>query len=386
MTLQDIKDIAENWRWREAWARITFLVRRELLTIWRDKRSRSVLIVPPLLQLLLFGYAATFDVNNVPLAVFNEDMSVESRDLVAKFTASPTFADEARVTSMHEARQLVDADKVVMVLHIPPTFARDMKSGRGANIQLILDGRQSNTALIASSYVNTIVDDFTRERMALMGQRSQSPVLVQRAWFNPNMTSQWFIVPGLVATLTMIIASIITSLSIAREKELGTFEQLLVTPLRPYEILIGKIIPAATLALMEGLALGMLGMLMFGVPLRGDVLLLILGLATFMLSVTSCGLMISSLTATQQQAQIAAFCFIMPCVILSGFTTPIENMPQWIQVITYFNPLRYILTICRGIFLQDMPALVVLHNLWPMALIGLGTGAAAITMFRRRVM
>ncbi|MBL8629501.1 MAG: ABC transporter permease [Rhodospirillaceae bacterium] len=379
-------ETATHWRWREAWARILFLVRREYLTIWRDKRSRTVLIVPPLAQLLLFTYAATFEVNNVPLAVFNEDMSLESRDLVAKFTASPTFTGEARVTSMAEAQDLVDSDKVLVVLRIPAHFARDLKNGQGANIQLILDGRQSNTALIASSYANTIIDDYVRERATLMGQRPTPPVLVQRAWFNPNMTSQWFIVPGLVATLTMIVASVITSLSIAREKELGTFEQLLVTPLRPYEILIGKIIPAASLAVAEGLALGILGMLMFDVPLRGDVLLLVLGLATFMLSVTSCGLMISSLTSTQQQAQIAAFCFIMPCVILSGFTTPIENMPQWVQVITYFNPLRYILTISRGIFLQDMPALVVLHNLWPMVLIGVGTGIGAIIMFRRRVL
>jgi ABC-2 type transport system permease protein len=381
-----MSDVAYAWRWREAWARISFLVRREFATIWRDKRSRSVLIAPPLIQLLLFSYAATFEVNNVPLAVFNEDMSLESRELVARFTASPTFSGEARVTSMHEAQGLVDSDKILMVLHIPAHFARDLKSGRGANIQVVMDGRQSNTALIASSYVNAIVDDFAREWSAQHGAARNNPLLVQRAWFNPNMTSQWFIVPGLVATLTMIVAAVITSLSIAREKELGTFEQLLVTPLRPYEMLIGKIIPAASLALVEGLLLGVLGMIMFGVPLRGDVLLLVLGLATFMLSVTSCGLMISSLTNTQQQAQIAAFCFIMPCVILSGFTTPIENMPDWIQAITYANPLRYILTISRGIFLQDMPPLVVLHNLWPMAVIGLVTGIGAITMFRRRVL
>ncbi|MBL8644267.1 MAG: ABC transporter permease [Rhodospirillaceae bacterium] len=381
-----IAETLDHWRWREAWARIAFLVRREYLAIWRDKRSRAVLIAPPLIQLLLFSYAATFEVNHVPLAVFNEDMSVESRELVARFTASPTFTDIARVTSMREAQDLVDRDKALMVLRIPATFGRDLKSGHGANIQLILDGRQSNTALIALSYANTIVADYSRERAAQMGVRNPPSVLVDRAWFNPNMTSQWFIVPGLVATLTMIVATVITSLSIAREKELGTFEQLLVTPLRPYELLIGKIIPAASLALMEGLLLGVLGMAMFGVPLRGDVALLILGLALFMLSVTSCGLMISSLTSTQQQAQIAAFCFIMPCVILSGFTTPVENMPDWVQVITYADPLRYILIISRGIFLQDMPPLVVLHNLWPMALIGVITGLGAIIMFRRRVL
>jgi ABC-2 type transport system permease protein len=372
-------------RWRESLARIYFLVRREVLTIWRDKKSRTVLIIPPILQLFLFSYAATFDVNTVPLAVFNEDMSLDSRELVARFTASKTFVDIARVTSLREGQDLIDHDKALMLLRVPPTFARDLKAGRAADIQVIVDGRQSNTALIALGYVNAIVEDYSRERAELAGQPRPASVLVQRAWFNPNMTSQWFIVPGLVATLTMIIAAVITSLSIAREKELGTFEQLLVTPLRPYELLIGKLAPAVALALGEGLLLGVMGIWFFGVPLRGDVAMMILGLAVFLMSVTSCGLMISALTATQQQAQIAAFCFIMPCIILSGFTTPIENMPGWVQAITYLNPLRYVLVINRGIFLQDMPALVALNQIWPMALIGVATGIGAIMMFRRRV-
>ena len=374
------------WRWREALSRILFLVRREFLTIWRDKRSRSVLIIPPVLQLFLFSYAATFEVNDVPLVVFNQDMSLESRDLVAKFTASKTFKVVKQVTSAQEGQILIDRAKALMVIRVPPDFARDLKSGHAPEIQVIVDGRQSNTALIALGYVNSIVDDFTRERARTLGQVTVGPILVQRAWFNPNMTSQWFIVPGLVATLTMIIAAVITSLSIAREKELGTFEQLLVTPLRPYEILIGKLVPAVVLGLAEGLLLGVMGIIFFGVPLRGDVLMLILGLLVFLLSVTSCGLMISALTATQQQAQIAAFCFIMPCVILSGFTTPIENMPGWVQVLTYFNPLRYVLVINRGIFLQDMPVSVVFANLWPMALIGVATSIGAIILFRRRVL
>lgn len=374
------------WRWREALVRILFLVQREFFTIWRDQRTRSVLFIPPILQLFLFSYAATFDVNEVPLVVFNQDMSLESRDLVAKFTSSATFHTVARVTSLEEGRNLIDRGKALMVLSIPPDFARLLKSGQSPQVQVIVDGRQSNTALIASGYVNSIVGDYSQERARLSGQTLSAPILIQRAWFNPNMNSQWFIVPGLVATITMIIAAVITSLSIAREKELGTFEQLLVTPLRPYEILIGKLVPAIVLGLAEGLLLGVLGILFFGVPLRGDVLMLVLGLLTFLLSVTSSGLMISALTATQQQAQIAAFCFIMPCVILSGFTTPIENMPGWVQIITYANPLRYILVINRGIFLQDMPASVVLSNLWPMAVIGLITSYAAIALFRRRVL
>jgi ABC-2 type transport system permease protein len=372
-------------RWRSAVGRIWFLVRREFLTIWRDKRSRSVLIVPPILQLVLFSYAATFEVNHVPLVVMNEDMSLESRELVSRFTGSDTFTDYARVSSMDEGYALIDSARALMLLRIPPTFSRDLKSGRSPQIQVIVDGRQSNTALIALGYVGSIVETYSAERARTLGLPGPPSVVVQRAWFNPNMNSQWFIIPGLVATLTMIIAAVITGLSIAREKELGTFEQLLVTPLRPYEILIGKLIPAVVLALGEGLLLGAMGILLFGVPFRGDVAIMVLGLLVFLLSVTSCGLMISALVSTQQQAQIAAFCFIMPCVVLSGFTTPIENMPGWVQAITYLNPLRYILVINRGVFLQDMPALVALQQIWPMAIIGLITGAAAIMMFRRRV-
>jgi ABC-2 type transport system permease protein len=373
-------------RWRASFARIGFLVRREFLAIWRDKRSRAVLIVPPILQLFLFSYAATFEVNNIALAVFNEDRDGLGREFVAHLAASPTFTDVARVTSMTGAAALVDSAEAMMVLRIPPTFGADVKSGRGADVQVIVDGRQSNSALIALNYVNTIAETFGADQARALGSSATPPRIVTRAWFNPNMDSKWFIVPGLVATLTMIVATIVTALSIAREKELGTFEQLLVTPLRPFELLIGKITPAAVLGMGEGLLLGALGMAFFDVPLRGDVGLLILGLAVFLLSVTSCGLTISALTSTQQQAQIAAFCFVMPAVILSGFTTPIENMPGWIQALTYLNPLRYVLVINRGVFLQEMPTAVVLGQLWPMALIGLVTGLGAITLFRRRVL
>jgi ABC-2 type transport system permease protein len=373
-------------RLRESWARIWFLIRREFLSIWGDKRSRAVLIGPPILQLFLFTYAATFEVNDITLAVFNEDRGALSRDLVARFTATPTFSDVGRVVSMTEAAALVDRGRAMMVLRIPATFSADVKSGHGAEIQVIVDGRQSNSAVIALNYVNTIVENFAADLAQGNGGATIPVRAVARAWFNPNMDSKWFIVPGLVATLTMIIATIITALSIAREKELGTFEQLLVTPLRPVELLIGKIAPAAVLGLGEGLLLGVLGVWFFGVPMRGDIGLLMLGLVVFLLSITSLGLMISALTSSQQQALIAGFSFLMPAVILSGFTTPIANMPEWVQALTYLNPLRYVLIINRGVFLEDMPAHVVFAQLWPMALIGLATGAAAIMLFRRRVL
>jgi ABC-2 type transport system permease protein len=371
-------------RLRESFNRIWFLIRREFASVWRDQRTRAILFIPPVLQLFLFTYAATFEINDVPIAVLNEDMGAPSRDFVARMTASPAFRDVVRLSSAREIKTIIDRGDVLMAVRIAPDFSRRLAAGKSADVQVIVDGRQSNTALIALSYINEIVERFSLER-ASGTDRARPPVLVTRAWFNPNFSSQWFMVPGLVASLTMIIATVITSLSIARERELGTLEQLLVTPLRPTEILIGKIIPAAVLGLAEGLALGILGVLVFDIPVRGELWLLVGSLIVFLMSVTSFGLMISALTATQQQAQIAAFCFIMPCVILSGFTTPVENMPDWIQTLTYANPLRYILTINRGVFLQDMPPGVVFDNLWPMAVIGVITAFFAMRMVSRRL-
>jgi ABC-2 type transport system permease protein len=380
-----------GWDWRASFQRIWFLVRREFLAIWKDKRSRTVLILPPIIQLFVFSYAATFDVKNAKLGILNEDMGPASRELVARFSASEAFDPVALLTTGREIAPLIENERAVAVLRIGPTFSRDlMNGGNGAaapSIQFIVDGRHSNTALIASGYVNGIIEDFSRAHaVSLPGITPQvMPRLVSHAWFNPNFESRWFIISGLVATLTMIVAAITTALSVARERELGTFEQLLVTPLRPLEILIGKMLPPAVLGLLEGILLALIGVFIFNVPLRGDWLLLVSSLGIFLLSITSLGLMVSSLTATQQQAMIAAFCFLMPAIILSGFATPIENMPEWLQTITYLNPLRYMLVISRGIFLQDMTAGIVLANIWPMALIGAVTASAAAWLFRNRL-
>jgi ABC-2 type transport system permease protein len=370
----------------EAWRRIAALVVREILAIWRDKRGRVVLILPPIMQLFVFSYAATFDLQHAPLAILNEDMGLPSRELVARFTASHAFTPAARLASDAEIAPVIENGRALAVLHIGPTFSRDLGAGRPPQVQVIVDGRQSNTALIALSYVTDIVAAFGRERAAEQGLRpAGGPQLVVRAWFNPNLDTQWFIIPGLVATLTMIIAMLTTALSVARERELGTFEQLLVTPLRPWELFVGKVLPPALIAFAEGAVLAVLGIVIFGVPLRGEVALMVIGLAVFMLSVTSVGLMISTFTSTQQQAQIASFCVVMPCIILSGFTTPIDNMPTWVQVLTYLNPLRYVLVINRGVFLQDIPVGVAFANIWPMAAIGVVTAFLAMRLFRSRV-
>ena len=393
--------LLNGWNWRASLARIWFLMRREFLAIWKDKRSRTVLILPPIVQLFVFSYAATFDVKNAKLGILNEDMGPAGRELVARFTASQAFDPVARLTTAREIEPLIRDERALAVLHIGPTFSRDIlgsrNNGRTPEVQFIVDGRHSNTALISLGYVNGIIEDFSLSQAAnapIAFQTAQEPGpqrgrvlprLVAHAWFNPNFESQWFVISGLVATLTMIVALVTTALSVARERELGTFEQLLVTPLRPLEIFIGKILPPAALGLLEGILLAIIGVFFFEVPMRGNPFLIVVALSFFLLSVTSVGLMVSSLTSTQQQAMIAAFCFLMPAIILSGFATPIENMPEWLQLITYLNPLRYMLTISRGVFLQDMSAGLVFAHIWPMALIGVTTASAAVWLFRHRL-
>lgn len=368
---------------RSAWHRILALVLREFLALWSDRRTRAILIVPPLMQLLVFSYAATFEVSDVALAVLNQDGGTASRDLTAAFTASPAFAPVIRLQNEREIGPTIESATVKAVLHIGSTFGADLAAGRQAAVQLIVDGRHSNTALVALGYAGEIVSVFIAERTNWGSL--QPPRLVVRAWFNPNLSSRWFIVPALVAILTLVITTVIAALSVARERELGTFEQLLMTPLRPVELLIGKTAPALIVGYVEGMAIAAVAVWVFGVPFRSSIAVLVLALAVFLLSIIGIGLMVSALARTQQQAITGAFAFLMPSVILSGFATPVANMPEAIQMLTLLNPLRYMLVILRGLFLQDPPWDLLAANLWPMGVIGLITGTAATWLFRRRV-
>ncbi|TAL00341.1 MAG: ABC transporter permease [Rhodospirillaceae bacterium] len=375
--------------WAHSLRRITALIRREILAVWRDKRTRLILILPPIMQLFVFSYAASYDLHEAPIAIYNEDMGLASRELIARFTASDAFEPVLRVTTSHEIPPLIEAERALAVLHIGPTFSRDLATNHTPTIQLVIDGRQSNTALVALSYVNGIIEDFSLEqasRNSSPAARQQVvPRLITRAWFNPSLDSKWYIVPGLVSVLALIITMMVSALSIARERELGTFEQLLVTPLTPFELLIGKLVPPALLGFGEGLLLAVLGVIIFHIPIRGDILVLVLGMVIFLVSATSIGLMISTFATTQQQAMIASFCTTMPLSILSGLATPLDNMPGWLGILTYANPLRYALILSRGIFLQDMPLATAFANIWPMAIIGAVTATLAANMFRRRV-
>jgi drug efflux transport system permease protein len=367
------------------WGRIRALIVKEFLAVWKDKKSRAVLIAPPLLQLLVFGYAASFDVNHVATAIYNEDSGVAARDLIARFEGSPSFEIVSRLSREADIRNEIDPKRASLVIHVGQTFSRDLIAHRPAAVQLIVDGRESNTALIILGYASRIIADFNSDWLKSHGESQPPAQLVLRSWFNPNLESRWFIVPGIVALLTLVVATVVTALTIAREREAGTFEQLLVTPFRPFEILIGKSVPAVGIGLAEGTVIIVFGVFWFGVPLRGDLLLLYAGLFLYILAVIGVGLMISSISRTQQQAILGAFLFVVPAVILSGFATPIANMSPVIQHLTLVNPMRYFLIIVRGIFLEGLPVELVFNQLWPMAVIAAVTLTGANWMFRHRM-
>jgi len=361
------------------------LVVKELLALLKDRTSRMTLIVPPLFQLLIFSYAATFDLNQVNYAVYNQDPGIASRELLGYFKGSPAFKLAATLEHLGQMAPAIDGQKVLMVLHIPQDFTRNMLQGRSGQLQVIIDGRNSNTALVLLGYVNSIVTSFSANWAAEHGWPLPPAELKVRTWFNPNLESRWFIVPGIVGLLTLMVALVVTALSVAREREAGTFDQLLVTPLHPAEILLGKALPGLIIGMAEGSLIVLVAVKVFGVPLLGSLGALYLGMGLFILSAVGLGLMISSMAVTQQQALLGAFLFLVPAVILSGFATPIANMPDLVQHMTLLNPLRYFLIIVRSVFLEGAEISLLLPLYWPMAVIGVVTLAIAGWLFRNRL-
>lgn len=365
--------------------RIMALIVKELLAVWRDKKSRSMLFVPPLLQLLIFSFAGTLDVKNVPIGILNRDNGAESFELVQRFHGSPTFSKIIYLKSVQEIAPMIDGQKVVMVLHIDDQFSKNLRSKKTADVQLILDGRKSNTTQIVQGYAATIIDQFNHDYTSQINLAQQQTQIFPRNWFNPNLIYYWFNVPNLSGILTMLIGLTVTALSIARERELGTFDQLLVSPLMPIEILIGKTVPALIIGMIEGSVIVAAAVFVFKIPFIGSVALLYASMFVFICSIVGVGLFISSLSMNQQQAILGSFIFMTPAVTLSGYATPIENMPQWLQEVTVVNPLRYYLVIAKGLFLKDMPARIVLEHIWPMAIIACFTLTGASWFFRRRL-
>ncbi len=363
-------------------ARIWALIIKEFLALLKDKASRVVLIGPPFIQLLVFGYAATFDLNQIPYAVYNEDAGAVGRTLVAYFEGSPTFHQTVFISHESQIAPSIDNQKVLLVLHVAPHFTQNILQHQSGQIQVLIDGRNSNTATIALNDVSAIINQFNQDWMAQYGWAAPPALPEIRAWYNPNLISRWFIVPGIVALLTLVVTLLVTGLSVAREREMGTLDQLLVSPLRPLEILLGKALPGFIIGLLEAGLISTLVVVWFHVPFTGSLLALILGIILFLWAAIGLGLMISSLANTQQQGLLGVFLFLVPAVILSGFSTPIANMPEPVQWLTFLNPMRYFLVIVRGVFLEGAGLALLWPQYWPLALLAVASMSTAHWRFR----
>lgn len=365
------------------WQRIRALIIKELLAILRDPRGRIALVGPPLIQLLVFSYAATLDVTNFDIAIRSQDAGRWSTEFVQRIAAAPSVRRVIWLDNDAQVREAINMRRAVAVVQFGANFSRDIESRRAVKAQVILDGRRSNASQLVLGYLTSIANGLSAD-ININAAHSVTEATVARHWFNPALTFQWFVVPALIGTISLLITLIVTSQSVARERELGTFDQLMVSPLRIHELLIGKTVPPLLIGYFQATLFVLAAVFFFQVPLRGSILLLYLGLFFFIASVIGVGLFISSLAQTQQQAFLGTFLFAAPAILLSGFATPIENMPDWLQTFTMINPLRHFLVIVRGVFLKAMPAVEVFANILPLVLIAAFTLTVAALLFRSR--
>jgi ABC-2 type transport system permease protein len=364
---------------------IIALIIKEFRAVWRDKATRSLLFIPPILQLLIFSFAVTLEVKNITLAIYNQDSGRDAFELIQRFEGSPQFSNIIYLKSEQEITQVMDNREAVLILRIPPDFTRKIRRRDTATIQAILDGRRANTSLIVLGYVNIIANDFGTEVQPIPNLPSLSKTVVSRHWFNENLEYIWFTVSCLVGILALITALSLSSLTISREREMGTFDQVLVTPLTPAKILIGKLLPAILIALANALVIFLFAIYAFKVPFKGSFLLLGGSMLVFLLAVVGVGLFISSLSTTQQQSVLGTFVFLSPTMTLSGFGTPVENIPVWVQYISEIFPLKHFLIVVKGLFLKEMPFDAVWANTWPNLLIALFTVSTSVWLFRKRM-
>ncbi len=361
--------------------RILFLMRKEFLELKGDPRIFPVIIVAPLIQLVMLGYAATTDVRDVPVVVADADRTTASRELIARFDASRNFTVTAIVTSVDEVDPYLERGLAWMALTIPPGYGSRIERGAPAVVQVIADGTDSNSTTVALGYATNLVATYARELAAARlpaGAPAPQGIEAQvRVWFNPQLESRDFMIPGVVALLLLVVTTNLSSMAIVREKELGTLEQLNVTPLRRWELIAGKLVPYGLIGLVDVLLVIAVALFWFRIPMRGSHGLLLAMSLVYLLTTLGLGLFISTISRTQQQAMMTTtFFFLTPMIYLSGFIFPIENMPAAIQPFTYLIPLRYFLVIVRGIFLKG----VGLETFWPQALALLGWGLAITTL------
>lgn len=362
--------------------RILTLVRKELQALLRDRQGRLLLVMPVIMQLLIFSNAATLEVKNNTLAILNQDSGAASAELIQRWSKAAAFTRVLHVKNEQDLKELIDSQKALLAVRLASDFSRAIAAGTEAPIQVVLDGRRSNSAQIALGYLAQILDQWNLERQ---GARPPAVTIVTRHWYNPNLDYVRHILPSLVAIITTISTLVVTALSVAREREQGTFDQLLVSPLTPGVIMIGKTVPALLVAAFQGTLITLASVFVFGVPLRGSLLLFYGSIFFYILALSGFGLLISSISSTQQQAFLGAFAFLMPGVLLSGFPAPVENMPLWLQYVNWFNPLQHFIVIVKGVFLKDATAAMLWPSVFPLLIVAVVTLAAANWMFRRRL-
>jgi drug efflux transport system permease protein len=369
------------------WQRIRHIIIKEFIQAVRDPRLRIFIVLPPIIQLLTYGYAINFDYRQIPMAVWDEAGTKQSREFIQRFSENDYFRLITMIDSPQEMEDLINRNQITMALHIPWDFSKKLDAGQKTSVQLILDGTDSNAALITSRYAGTIIFDYAvkilRERLNRLGvgKEASGPLIIEeRTWFNPNRISSTSFIPGVVAMVVMLVSLQLTALAVVREKEIGTLEQLLVSPIRPLELLVGKTVPFIIISLIDVVLVILVAIFWFDVPFRGNPLVLLLGTILFLFCTVGGGLFISTFSTTQQQAMMVSVFFFMPAILLSGLVFPIHNMPMAAQLVTYLNPLRYFIIVLQDLFLKG----VGLDVLWPQfaAMAGLGISMLTLSVLR----
>lgn len=374
-------------------ARLKQMLIKEFIQVFRDKRTRFVLFGPPVIQMVIFGYAATFEIRHVPTVIVDFDQSVASRELVSRFVSSPYFNVTHQLDDARRMSQLIQSGEATVGIEINAGFAQQLGKGQQAPVAVMVDATNSNTALVASGYISQIAQRFAGEQ-----QRSRlgsvAPQIVNqlpsveldaRPWYNPDLRSRWFFVPGVIGSLTLVLVIVLTAFAVVREREIGTLEQIMVTPIRPIEFILGKTLPFFLIGLLDVTLIAIVGTLWFQIPFRGSVLVLLTGAVLFLLCMLGVGLLISTVSSTQQQAMVTAFFFIMPAITFSGFGFPIATMPHWMQLCSYAIPLRYFLIVLRGVYLKGVGFDVLWPQMTAMAALGALLMMSAVLRFRKAI-
>ncbi len=372
-------------------ARLKQMLIKEFIQTFRDKRTRFVLFGPPIIQMLVFGYAATFEIYHVPTAVLDLDHSQESRELVSRFSSSKYFDVQRQLTDQRQIPDLIDRGKATLAIQIRAGFAESLRKGQKAALQIIVDGTNSNTALIALGYANQLALAYAREYQQDRLRRTAPQLLFsfpqvqleQRPWYNEDLKSRWFFVPGVIGSLTLVLVTVLTAFAVVREREIGTLEQIMVTPIRPSEFILGKTLPFFLIGLLDVSLIATVGTLWFQIPFRGNFFVLFTGAVLFLLCMLGVGLLISTVSSTQQQAMVTSFFFIMPAITFSGFGFPISTMPEWLQYLTYLSPLRYFLVVLRGAYLKGVGFDILWPQMVTMFLLSLGLLFLAVIRFHK---